>query len=97
MFTGSHQEAFCGGKSLNRLREEMFCYHSMWLAGIVFQACSFNHSDISPSLESTTCERSDGDYDTRLSDSHLCNRISFIGNELQGTRAPRASKNVSDL
>ena len=23
-FTGSHQEAFCGGKSLNRLREEMF-------------------------------------------------------------------------
>ena len=22
-----------------------------------FQACSFNHSDISPSLESTTCER----------------------------------------
>jgi hypothetical protein len=26
-------------------------------AGIYFQACSFNHSDISPSLESTTCER----------------------------------------
>jgi len=25
--------------------------------GINFQACSFNHSDISPSLESTTCER----------------------------------------
>jgi hypothetical protein len=47
-FTGSHQEAFCGGKSLNRLREEMFRYHSMELAGIVFQACSFNHSDISP-------------------------------------------------
>ena len=47
-FTGSHQEAFCGGKSLNRLREEMFWYHPMWLAGIVFQACSFNHSDISP-------------------------------------------------
>jgi hypothetical protein len=34
---GSHQEAFCGGKSLNRLREEMFPYHSMQLAGIVFQ------------------------------------------------------------
>ena len=47
-FTGSHQEAFCGGKSLNRLREEMFLYHSMQLTGIVFQACSFNHSDISP-------------------------------------------------
>ena len=37
-----------GGKSLNRLREEMFRYYSMQLAGIVFQACSFNHSDISP-------------------------------------------------
>src|SRR5437762_14135786 len=47
-FTGSHQEAFCGGKSLNRLREEMFRYRSMRLAGIVFQACSINHSDISP-------------------------------------------------
>src|SRR5687767_1369268 len=30
-----------------------------------FQACSFNHSDISPSLESTTCERSPTDYRTR--------------------------------
>jgi hypothetical protein len=40
--TGSHRGVFCGGKSLNRLREEMFRYHSMQLAGIVFQACSFN-------------------------------------------------------
>ena len=47
-FTGSHQEAFRGGKSLNRLRQEMLRYHSMQLTGIVFQACSFNHSDISP-------------------------------------------------
>jgi len=47
-FTGSHQEAFCGGKSLNRLCEEMFRCCSMQLAGVVFQACSFNHSDISP-------------------------------------------------
>ena len=47
-FTGSHREAFCGGKSLNRLREELFQYHSVSVAGIVFQACSFNHSDISP-------------------------------------------------
>ena len=47
-FRGSHQAAFCGGKSLNRLRVEMFRYYSMQLAGIVFQACSFNHSDISP-------------------------------------------------
>jgi hypothetical protein len=34
-------------------------------AGIYFQACSFNHSDISPSLESTTYERSANDYRTR--------------------------------
>ena len=33
---------------MNRLREEMFLYHLMQLAGVVFQACSFNHSDISP-------------------------------------------------
>jgi hypothetical protein len=30
-----------------------------------FQACSFNHSDISPYLESTTCEQSISDYRTR--------------------------------
>jgi hypothetical protein len=30
----------------------------VWLARFAFQACSFNHSDISPLLESTTCERS---------------------------------------
>ena len=66
-FTGSHQEAFCGGKSLNRLREEAFRCHSVSVAGVVFQACSFNHSDISPSLESTTCERSVRDYRTRRS------------------------------
>jgi hypothetical protein len=39
-FTGSHQEAFFGGKSWDRLREEMFLYRSMQLAGIVFQACA---------------------------------------------------------
>ena len=48
-FTGSHRDAFCGGKSLNRLREETIQYLSVSVAGIVFQACSFNHSDISPS------------------------------------------------
>ena len=46
--TGLHQEASCGGKSLNRLREEMFRYDSVRLAGIAFQACSIDHSDISP-------------------------------------------------
>ena len=49
-FTGSHREAFCGGKSLNRLRKGVFRYHSVSVAGFVFQACSFNHSDISPHL-----------------------------------------------
>jgi hypothetical protein len=53
-FTGSHQEAFCGGKSLNRLREEMFQYHSMSVAEIAFQACLIDRSSISPSVESTT-------------------------------------------
>ena len=38
------------------------CVGGIWCAsarvsGINFQACSFNHSDISPHLESTTCER----------------------------------------
>ena len=33
-FTGSHREAFSGGKSLNRLREEVFRYHSVCRARI---------------------------------------------------------------
>ena len=37
----------------------------MLLARFAFQACSFNHSDISPSLESTICERFDKHYPTR--------------------------------
>ena len=71
-FTGSHQEAFCGGKSLNRLCEEMFRCCSMQLAGIVFQACSIDHADISPLLESTVCGRPDRDYRIRL---RLLNRF----------------------
>ena len=55
-FKGSDREAFCSGKSLNRLRVEVFRYHSGSVAGFDFQACSFNHSDISPYLESTSCE-----------------------------------------
>ena len=47
-FTGSHREAFWGGKSLNRLREEVIQHHSVSVAGFVFQACSIDHSDISP-------------------------------------------------
>ncbi len=37
-----------GGKSLTRMCEEMFRCHLVRIAGVVFQACSFNHSDISP-------------------------------------------------
>jgi len=37
----------------------------MWLVRFAFQACSFNHSDISPSLEPTTCERPGRNYRTR--------------------------------
>jgi hypothetical protein len=40
-FTGSHRDAFCGGRSLNRLREEVFQYHSVSVARVAFQACSF--------------------------------------------------------
>jgi len=47
-FTGSHRGAFCGGKSLNRLCKEVFRCHSVSLAGFAFQACSIDHSDISP-------------------------------------------------
>jgi hypothetical protein len=35
---------------LNQLREEVLRYHSVQLAGVVFQACSFNHSDMFPYL-----------------------------------------------
>jgi hypothetical protein len=43
----------------------VFQYHSVSVTRVAFQACSFNHSDISPSLESTTCERSRADYRIR--------------------------------
>jgi hypothetical protein len=36
-FTGSHREAFCGGKCLNRLREEVFHYDLVSLARIAFR------------------------------------------------------------
>lgn len=36
-----------------------FSSASLCAERINFQACSFNHSDISPSLKSTTCERSE--------------------------------------
>ena len=36
------------GKSLNRMRCEVFQSDFVSVAGFDFQACSFNHSDISP-------------------------------------------------
>ena len=47
-FTGSHRGAFPSGKSLNRLRDEVFRCRSVSLAGVAFQACLIDHSDISP-------------------------------------------------
>ena len=47
-FTGSHQEAFCGGKSLNRLREQPSAYYLVSVARIAFQACLIDRSSISP-------------------------------------------------
>ena len=44
------REGLCGGKSLNRLREEKIRYHSIPLVGIAFQACSLRGLDISPIL-----------------------------------------------
>ena len=43
----------------------MLWYVATSLHDIAFQACSFNHSDISPSLKSTICERSETVYPTR--------------------------------
>jgi hypothetical protein len=63
--TASHRGACCRRKSLNRMRDEVFCCRLVALARFAFQACSLNHSDISPSLESTTCEWLRPDYRTR--------------------------------
>lgn len=47
-FTESHQRASCSGKLLNRLRNEVFRCRLVSVAEIAFQACSIDHSDISP-------------------------------------------------
>ena len=39
------------------MREEVFQYHSVSLAEVAFLACLIDRSSISPSLESTTCDR----------------------------------------
>jgi len=44
---------------VNRLRNEVFRCRLVMLAKIAFQACSFNHSDISPHLESIVYGRVD--------------------------------------
>src|SRR4026209_1624258 len=61
----------CGGESGIRTHGRVSPTHA-------FQACSLNHSDISPSLESTTCERSDSHYRTRRRLSlPFLHRVSF--------------------
>jgi hypothetical protein len=45
-FTGSHRDAFCGGKSLNGLREEVLRYYSLSVARIAFQACSLENAAV---------------------------------------------------
>ena len=44
----SHRATRQGANSLHRLRGEVFRCCSVGFARIAFQACSFNHSDISP-------------------------------------------------
>jgi hypothetical protein len=39
--TGLHREAFCGGKSLNQLREEVIQHFFVSVVGLVFQAYPF--------------------------------------------------------
>jgi hypothetical protein len=48
----SHREVFSGGKSLNRMREEVLRYHSVSVAPIAFQACSFNRVCLAFSMAS---------------------------------------------
>jgi hypothetical protein len=67
----------------------------MSLAQIAFQACSFNHSDISPSLESTTCERSETDYRTRQHDPAVFRHHVSI-QQLTSERRHVAARIVSD-
>jgi hypothetical protein len=46
--TASHGRTISGGKSLMGMRERVFQYHSVSVSRVAFQACSIDHSDISP-------------------------------------------------
>jgi len=63
--TESHQRVPSSGKSSISLRVEVARYRSVHFARVAFQACAFNHSAISPLLESITYERLRADYRTR--------------------------------
>jgi hypothetical protein len=56
-FKASHRGTRRERKSLNPLLSAVSRYRSVSLSGFAFQACSLNHSDISPSVKSTICER----------------------------------------
>jgi hypothetical protein len=46
--TESHREIFSSSKFVEGVHLEVSAYPSAFLARLAFQACSFNHSDISP-------------------------------------------------
>jgi hypothetical protein len=76
--TGRHEERCPGRQVVETTVENVIRYVPTLFHCIAFQACSFNHSDISPCLDSTTCERSGKDYPTRRR-FPLCvlHRVSF--------------------
>ena len=57
--TDAHPSVSLCGQAVEGVGVDASRCASLSAAGIYFQACSFNHSDISPFLESTACERSD--------------------------------------
>jgi hypothetical protein len=74
----------------------MLRYVSPSLQRTAFQACSFNHSDISPSLESRGYERSASDYPTRPHNSRRSSDHVYI-QRFRVDRAAGKSEIVSDL
>jgi hypothetical protein len=58
------------GQVAHRVRVNVLRSGLAPLARFAFQACSFNHSDISPTLESSTYERQETDH--RIRPQSLC-------------------------
>jgi hypothetical protein len=64
-FTGTHRRLSMLREVVDQKSVGGFRCAAARVNGTAFQACSFNHSDISPHLESTTCGRLAIDYRTR--------------------------------